>query len=266
MSRLWLISICTCCLVAGCTSGTDDSIPPTLQALNDLQEGVDADGTDDSVSRTLQAVNDLQERADAEANRATPTEAPELPADVTASGIYQVEFITTEGKFLVEVNREWAPIGADRFYKLVTEGFYDDCAFFRVVEGFVVQFGLPADPTNNARWAKGLLDEPVIKGNKRGFLTYAKSGAPNSRTTQLFINLGDNARLDADGFSVFGQVSEGMDVVDRLNGEYGEAPSRAQGQIRAEGNAFLQSSFPNLSYVQTARVTNDDLAPETLAE
>jgi peptidyl-prolyl cis-trans isomerase A (cyclophilin A) len=241
MSRLLLISICTCCLVTGCTSGTDDSIPPTMQALNDLQE-----------------------QADAEANRAIPTEAPELPADVTASGIYQVEFITTEGKFLVEVNREWAPIGADRFYKLVTDGFFDDSGFFRVVPDFVVQFGLPADPAENAKWSKGLMDEPVKQGNKRGYFTFAKSSAPNSRTTQLFISLGDNDRLDGMGFSAFGHVIEGMDVVDKINSEYGERPQ--QPSIKSQGNAYLHSSFPNLSYVQTARVIKDDLAPATSAE
>lgn len=243
MSRLLLISICTCCLLTGCTSGSDDSPPPTLQALNELQD-----------------------RAAAQSNQ-VPSQhqvIPELPADLVSSGIYKVEFITTEGKFLVEVNREWAPIGADRFYKLVTDGFFDDSGFFRVVPDFVVQFGLPADPAENAKWSQGLMDEPVKQGNKRGYFTFAKSSAPNSRTTQLFISLSDNDRLDGMGFSAFGHVIEGMDVVDRINSEYGERPQ--QPSIKSQGNAYLHSSFPNLSYVQTARVIQDDLVPAASTE
>ena len=220
---LWI-----CCFVVGCTSGTDDTTPPTLNALNEL-------------SRSTQ-----------------------LPPTVTASGTFQAEFITTEGKFLVEVNREWAPIGADRFYKLVQDKFFDDSGFFRVVPGFVVQFGLPADPAQNAKWSKGLQDEPVLQGNKRGFLTFAKSGAPNSRTTQLFISYGDNDNLDGMGFSAFGQVIQGMEVVDRINSEYGEQPQ--QPSIEIQGNAYLHSRFPNLSYIQTARIVKDDLQPETEPE
>lgn len=249
MSRLLLISICTCCLFTGCTSGSDDSVPPTLQALNELKES---------------AANELKESAAPESNQSIPTEVPELSADLVSSGTYKVEFITTEGKFVVEVNREWAPIGADRFYKLVTDGFFDDSGFFRVVPGFVVQFGLPADPAENTKWSQGLMDEPVKQGNKRGYLTFAKSSAPNSRTTQLFISLGDNDRLDGMGFSAFGHVIEGMDVVDRINSEYGERPQ--QPSIKAQGNAYLNSRFPNLSYVQTARVIKDDLAPAASTE
>ncbi len=223
MFRLTLSSLWIFCLLAGCTSGTDETVPPTLRALNQLNQGV--------------------------------------PADVPASGIFQAEFITTEGRFLVEVNREWAPIGAGQFYSLVKEQFFDDAGFFRVVPGFVVQFGLPADPARNEKWLQGLQDEPVVQSNKRGFLTFAKSNRPNSRTTQLFISLSDNNNLDSMGFSAFGQVIEGMDVVDMINSEYGEEPQ--QPEITAQGNDYLNSRFPNLSYIQTARIIKDDLEPAT---
>ncbi len=222
--------------MTGCTSGTDDSVPPTLRALEEMN----------NPSGNWQ--------------RATPTPA----APIAKTGIYQVEFITTEGKFVVEVNREWAPIGADRFYKLVQDQFFDDAAFFRVISGFMAQFGLPADPSDNRKWSDELKDEPVIQGNKRGFLTFAKSSRKDSRTTQMFINFGDNSRLDADGFSAFGQVIEGMDVVDSINSEYGESPD--QSSVKRQGNAYLHSQFPNLSYIQTARITKDDLAADAANE
>lgn len=233
MLRLSLIPLCILLLFVGCTSGTDDSLPPTLRALNNVEE------------------------ADRTINDAVAPESTAIPqsAQVPHSGIYQVEFITTVGKFLVEVNREWAPIGAERFHNLVSDKFFDDAAFFRVVPNFVVQFGLPADPSRNAKWAGSLHDEPVIQSNKRGFLTFAKGG-PHSRTTQLFINYKDNARLDGMGFPAFGKVIEGMDVVDRINAEYGETPY--QPTVKEQGNAYLSRNFPNLTYIQTARIVKDD--------
>lgn len=237
MSRSSLIPLCLCLsfVVLGCMSGTDDSVPPTLQALRDSKDAADAGNT---------------------GNAAAPQFA--ASTDVVQSGIYEVEFITTEGKFRVEVNREWAPIGADRFYKLVKDEFFDDAGFFRVVPGFVVQFGLPADPEKNDKWSQMLKDEPVLQSNKRGYLTFAKSSRPNSRTTQLFISYADNERLDAMGFSAFGRVIEGMDAVDAINAEYGEQPQ--QHLITSQGNSYLSTRFPNLSYIQTARVVKDDLA------
>ncbi len=248
MSHSHRLFLTFCLLACGCTTGGDDSIPPTLDAISRIESL-----TPDPREAAANATKDAAERS------AEPAEM-ESTEKVTESGVYRVEFITTEGKFLVEVNREWAPIGADRFYKLVKDKFFDDAAFFRVVKGFMVQFGLPADPSRNARWSRNLRDDPVVKGNKRGFLTFAQTGQPNSRTTQLFINYTDNAFLDAKGFAALGQVVEGMDVVDKLNGEYGETPSQSQGTIREQGNAFLSSRFPNLSYIQTARIVVDDLA------
>ncbi len=172
---------------------------------------------------------------------------------VTAPPDYKVKFDTSRGVFVVEVRRDWAPVGADRFYELVKSGFYDDARFFRVVPGFVVQWGLNKDPKVSAEWReKQIPDDPVKESNKPGYLTFAKTGQPNSRTTQLFINYGDNAQLDSMGFAPFGRVTEGMDVVAGLYSGYGEAPQ--QNLIESEGNAYLQRDFPKLDYIKTARV------------
>jgi peptidyl-prolyl cis-trans isomerase A (cyclophilin A) len=170
-----------------------------------------------------------------------------------APDVYRVKFDTSKGPFVVEVHRSWAPNGADRFNDLVKQKFFDDARFFRVVKGFIVQFGISGDPAAAEMWRQMRIpDDPVKESNARGTLCFAMAG-PGSRTTQLFINLGDNTQsLDPQGFAVFGRVVEGMDVVDQINAEYGEAPD--QGRIQAEGNTYLKSSFPNLDYVKTARV------------
>lgn len=179
-------------------------------------------------------------------------------ANVKAPDTFKVKFETTKGDFVVEVDRAWAPIGADRFYNLVMAHYYDDVAFFRTVKGFMAQFGMHGDPAVNRAWRTGTIqDEPVKESNTRGMVTFAKTGLPNSRTTQLFINYGDNSRLDRMGFSPFGKVVEGMDVVDSLHitGE-GEPAGRGpgQGQINALGNAYLREKFPEIDYIKTATV------------
>ena len=171
---------------------------------------------------------------------------------------FRVRFETTRGPFVVEVTRAWAPRGADRFYNLVRAGYYDDVAFFRVIEGFMVQFGIHGDPRVNAAWrAARIPDDPVTQSNRRGTVTYAMAG-PDTRTTQLFINFKDNAGLDSQGFAPFGRVIEGMAVVDSLYSGYGEGAPRGmgpdQGRAQAEGNAYLRGSFPRLDLVKTARV------------
>ena len=171
-----------------------------------------------------------------------------------APATFRANFETSAGVFVIEVTKAWAPKGADRFYNLVKYGFYDGTRFFRVVSTFMVQFGINGDPKINEAWREAnLTDDPVTQSNKRGFITFATSG-PNSRTTQVFINFKDNGFLDGQGFAPFGQVVEGMEVVDKLNGEYGEAPSRAQGAIQAEGNAFLAKNFPRLDYIKKATI------------
>lgn len=175
------------------------------------------------------------------------------PSTLTAQApeTFQVKFATTKGDFTVLVTRAWAPIGADRFYNLVRAGFYTDAAFFRVIPGFMAQFGLSARPDVSAVWRTAKIDDdPKGQSNTRGRISFAMAG-PKSRTTQLFINYGDNARLDA-GFSPFGEVTEGMDVVEKIYSGYGEQPN--QGEIQAQGKAYLDASFPMLDRITSATI------------
>lgn len=173
----------------------------------------------------------------------------------TAPAEYLVKFHTTKGDFTVKVTRAWAPNGADRFYNLVEHRFYDDAALFRVVPKFVVQFGIPADARYGKIWADAnIKDDPVKQSNLPGYVTYAQSSAPNSRSTQVFINYGDNSRLDSMNFAPFGKVTEGMDVVEAFYSGYGEQTTQLQDRIYNEGNAFLDKNFPKLDKIITARV------------
>ena len=172
---------------------------------------------------------------------------------------FKAQFDTTKGKFTVEVTRALSPNGVDRFYNLVRAGFFKDIAFFRVIPGFMCQFGIHGDPKVAAAWRTATIpDDPVKSGNDRGAITFAKTGAPNSRSTQFFINFKDNRNLDAMGFASFGKVIEGMDVVDKINGEYGEGAPRGrgpdQGRIQSEGNAYLTKDFPNLDYIKAVTI------------
>eukprot|EP00294_Goniomonas_avonlea_P011563 CAMPEP_0114539216 /NCGR_PEP_ID=MMETSP0114-20121206/122_1 /TAXON_ID=31324 /ORGANISM="Goniomonas sp, Strain m" /LENGTH=196 /DNA_ID=CAMNT_0001723309 /DNA_START=132 /DNA_END=722 /DNA_ORIENTATION=+ len=164
---------------------------------------------------------------------------------------FDVLFHTTKGNFTVQVERAFAPLGADRFYALVNDKFFDEAGFFRVVPGFVVQFGLAAKPEETAKWNTPIPDDPVAKSNVRSWISFATAG-PNTRTSQLFINYGDNARLDAMGFAPFGQVTEGMDVADSIYSGYGQQPD--QGLITSQGDEYLKKNFPNLDYIVTAVV------------
>lgn len=178
------------------------------------------------------------------------------PASLTAKApdVYEVTLKTGKGDIVVQVTRAWAPLGADRFYNLVKHGFYNGAPFFRIVPGFVVQFGLSGDPAVNRAWKNAnLKDDPVTQSNKPGTLTFATAG-PNTRTTQLFINLGNNAPLDGQGFAPFGQVTSGMDVVQKLYSGYGERPD--QGAITNEGKAYVDKNFPNIDKIETATVTS----------
>lgn len=160
---------------------------------------------------------------------------------------------TSKGTVVVQLNRAWAPIGVDRFYQLVQSGFFTDARFFRVLPGFVVQFGISGDPVVTQAWeGKDLMDEPVTQTNRRGTLTYAKTMAPNTRSTQLFINLADNPNLDGMGFSPIGEVVEGMEIIDQLFAGYGENPD--QSLINLEGNAYLTRQFPNLDFIRSATI------------
>ncbi len=168
---------------------------------------------------------------------------------------FDVKFETTKGDFILEVHPEWAPVGAARFKELVEKKYYDECRFFRVLPGFVVQWGMNGDPKVNTEWSeKNIKDDPVNASNKKGFVTFAKSGRPNSRTTQLYINLGDNERLDDLGFAPFAKVKKGMNVVEKINAEYRQDPD--QGRIAAAGNEYLKENFPRLDSIRKARVVN----------
>jgi peptidyl-prolyl cis-trans isomerase A (cyclophilin A) len=177
-----------------------------------------------------------------------------VPASLKAKApaVFKARFTTTGGDFVVEVHREWAPLGADRFYNLVRYGYFTNASFFRVVPGFVVQFGLSADPAVNAVWSNAKIqDDPVIQSNKRGNLVFATAG-PNTRTTQLFINYGDNERLDGMGFAPFGSVVEGMDVVDRIFSGYRENPR--QDLITSQGDAYIKANFPKIDKIKLAKI------------
>ena len=171
---------------------------------------------------------------------------------------FRVRFATTKGDFLVAVKRAWAPHGADRFYNLVRSGYYDGVRFFRVIPGFMAQFGLHGDTAVTAAWRERRIpDDPVRRSNQRGMVTFATAG-PGTRTTQVFINYRDNSRLDADGFAPFGEVVEGMDVVDKLYGGYGEGAPGGRGpdqmRIHIEGEKYLARQFPKLDKITKARV------------
>jgi peptidyl-prolyl cis-trans isomerase A (cyclophilin A) len=179
------------------------------------------------------------------------------PAKLTAKApaTFKAKFDTTKGVFVVEVHREWSPNGADRFYNLVKHGYFDGVKFFRAVPNFVVQWGIHGDPAIANKWLQANIpDDAVKESNKRGFVTYAKSTAPNSRSVQLFINLVDNSRLDGMGFAPFGKVTEGMEIVDTLYNGYGEGLTKLQGRIAEEGNAFLEKNYPQLDAIKKATI------------
>jgi peptidyl-prolyl cis-trans isomerase A (cyclophilin A) len=180
-----------------------------------------------------------------------------------APAVFDAKFVTTKGDFVVEVTRAWSPRGADRFYNLVKYHFFDGAAFFRVLQGFVVQFGISPRPDVSQVWQNAkIADDQVTQSNTRGMLTFATAG-PNTRTTQVFINLGENSRLDGMGFSPFGKVISGMEVIDKLYGEYGEGQPNGNGpdqnRIQREGKAYLEKSFPLLDTIKTAVIV--PLAP-----
>jgi len=183
---------------------------------------------------------------------------PSAPPDAASPDSFRVKFATTKGDFTIQVNRAWAPKGADRFHRLVTDGYFKDVRFFRVLPGFMAQFGLSGNPALNAKFdTLRIADDPVAQSNKRGMLTFATAG-PNTRSNQFFINYNDNASLDVQGFAPFGRVVDGMKVVDAIYSGYGEgAPNGAgpsQDSIVTKGNEYLQRRFPKLDYIKSATI------------
>jgi len=191
---------------------------------------------------------------------ASPLQNPKSPEmNMQAPATYQVNLATSKGDIVIEVHRDWAPKGADRFYDLVKNGFYDDVRFFRVISNFMVQFGISGDPKLSAVWRESTIDDdPAKKSNEEGYVTFATAG-PNTRTTQVFINFKNNSFLDSQGFSPFGKVVKGMDVVNELYAGYGEGfpqgKGPSQGRLQSEGNPYLIKDFPKLDYIKTATVS-----------
>jgi peptidyl-prolyl cis-trans isomerase A (cyclophilin A) len=197
------------------------------------------------------------QKAKPQAPAPDPLKKPALAREKAPEN-FRVEFDTTKGKVILEVTRAWSPHGADRFYNLVKIGFFQDIAFFRVIENFMVQFGIHGDPAISRVWKSATIkDDPVVQSNTRGMLSFAKTGRPNSRTTQIFINFSDNLNLDGMGFSPFARVTDGMDVVDKIYkvGEGGpRGPGPNQQKIQSGGNRFLKAKFPELDYIRGAKL------------
>lgn len=179
-----------------------------------------------------------------------------------APAVFTAKFETSKGDIVIEVHRDWAPQGADRFYNLVRNGYFNGCRFFRVISNFMAQVGIHGDPAVTKAWlSANILDDPVKRSNTRGYVTYAQSAAPNSRTIQIFINYKDNSFLDQQRFAPFGQVVQGMEVVDALYAAYGEGPPRGSGpdqmKVMTQGNAYLAESFPKLDYINTCSILRE---------
>ncbi len=218
----WLMLVAV--LLSGLSCANDSSAPPPITKA----PAIDGDGS--------------------KGGSESPESAPS--AKVT------MKLETTKGDVVIELYPNWAPLGVARVKQLVDIGYYNDVAFFRVVPNFVVQFGMSGDPALGAKWSENNInDEPVKESNRRGYVTFAKSGAPNSRSTQLFISLKDNASLDSQGFSPIGRVVQGMEIVEKLYAGYGEEPD--QGQIRERGNEYLKSKFPKLDFIKSATIVSD---------
>ncbi|MGH7436739.1 MAG: peptidylprolyl isomerase [Polyangiaceae bacterium] len=223
------------------------SLAPLLAACGKTEE------PSSSSQGTLGAVKLPPAGSAVAAAAAAGSTVPPAPAE------FKVKFTTTKGDIVLSVHRAWAPNGADRFYGLVKSGFYDDTRFFRAVEGFMVQFGISGKPEVNKAWEEhGMPDDPVAHPNTRGTVTFAQRNTPGTRTTQIFINLVDNSRLDPMHFSPFAEVTSGMDVVDKLYKGYGEGAPMGQGPdqglIQSQGNAYLDAKFPKLDGIKQAAV------------
>lgn len=203
-----------------------------------------------------------------EARAENPLLHPEK-AKLEAPAVFKVDVETSKGHFTMEVHRDWAPVGADRFYNLVKLGFYDDAFFFRVVRTprpFMAQVGFNADPAVTAAWREAtIVDDPVKQANTRGMVSFAKTNAPNSRTTQFFINYADNKYLDGYGFAPFAKIVSGMDIVDSLYSGYGEGAPQGHGpsqaRIAREGNSYLKKEFPKLDRIIGMKIVEDGAKP-----
>ena len=263
---LGLLSACGPSEPAGSTEPSEATpAAEETAAPDEPTEAVKDESTEASQAARDEVISPAAVAADKPDRKAAATEPhpallePSL-AHEQAPDHFKVRFNTTKGDFSVAVTRQGSPRGADRFYNLVRIGYFKDVAFFRVLEGFMAQFGLSGDPQVNAAWQSArIADDPVKESNRRGFISFAMAG-PNTRTTQLFINYTDNSRLDSTGFSPIGEVVEGMEVVDSLYAAYGEgAPGGGgpnQSLIRSQGNRYLKKRFPKLDYIKSAHIVD----------
>lgn len=205
-------------------------------------------------SRTSAELNPFAAKAESVAATVPPPPA----VDQAAPNVFHVRFKTSKGDFVAEINRQWSPKGADRFYNMVNVGYFQDNAIFRAVPNFMFQFGLHGNPAVNEDWAEARIpdDAPVGVSNLPGTLCFAKTGQPNSRSVQMFVNLGQNVPLDSQGFTPFGKVIEGMDVVRKINTEYGENPrgEDVQGRLKREGNAYILERFPRIDLIRSVEL------------
>ena len=237
--------ITTLCLALalGCSEGRGSSgpeEPATDKATTPQEKGKDADSP-------------KKPDASDDTNPLLNPESPKL--NEKAPDSYKAKFEMSRGDVIIEVTRDSAPRGADRFYNLVKNGFFDDQRFFRVVPGFIVQWGIHGDPKVSAIWREAdFTDDPVKWSNLRGTITFATSG-PNSRTTQMFINFGNNRGLDRQGFSPFGKVIKGMEHVDAIYSGYAQRPD--QGRIQAQGNEYLKKEFPKLDFIKKTSILKE---------
>ncbi len=243
-----LIAFSVIFTAAACSNNKQETAPAaeTPAAATQAAERPDVNPQPDVTSENKESKTDMSALL-------TPSKASEK-----APATFKTKFKTTKGDFTIEVTRAWAPLGADRFYNLVKLGYFTDIAFFRVISGFMVQFGIHGDPAVSAQWREAVIkDDQVTRSNLKGYVTFAMAG-PDTRTTQLFINYGDNSRLDDMGFPPFGKVTDGMKVVESIYSGYGEgAPSGMgpdQGRTQMQGNKYLKAEFPKMDYIISAGI------------
>lgn len=251
MRYLWALAACG--LIAFGSAACDDK--GKTEKASESEQAVGEESSEESAGSGEDEAESEEDRKGTEASgEVDPALLKPEEADEKAPDSFEVEFQTTAGAFTAEFHRDWAPNGVDRLYNLVKLGYYDDVAFFRVIDGFMAQFGIHGNPKVNEAWKEASIeDDPVEKSNERGFVTFAKRQQPDSRTTQLFINFEDNEKLDDQGFAPVGKVVDGgMDVVDEIHSGYGQQPSQAK--IQREGNAYLEEEFPELDYIEEATV------------
>ena len=226
----------------------------TQQGSGTTQQG---SGTTQQGSGTTQQGSGTTQQGSGSATKGAANPALTNPAlaNKTAPEKFRVKFATTKGDFVIEVTREWSPIGADRFYNLVDIGYFNNIAFFRAIQGFMIQFGVHGDPSISKHWSESNIkdDQPGKASNVPGFISFAKTGRPNSRSTQMFINLGNNSGLDRQGFTPFGKVIEGLEVIGKLNTEYGENQPSDQGMFVQKGNEWLLQKYPRLDLIKSAQ-------------